>query len=623
MLQDPDAIVGFTPEEFEKGIDLVFYTSITFIPLNLTGSLYVLYRVLSMTFKSTPREIPGSLRLPFYVVFIDTLCALTFTAEMISLYISRKPAEPPISHILGGCVTFVIISNFVLITQAAFNSWYRVVRKKTIDTGPYDWKLLLPTVLVPGTIVGVFAYLDVFGANNYIAWMRKSSRGPAVFVAIMVLLSMVTIWYLYVAIMIEIFKMSRGSFFKTIISYRPSTPGLAGQGSGERVEVMDSRGNSAHQRSNDTATSTVQMNAIERQAVLKICMYMMACFIQYLPGCPYALSFLAPSQPYILYILALVSINSGGIVNATALILNEGLGRRLNSVANPGTTQDAEASADGGFKSTNGNEGTTNWGQAPSFNGILANSNSNGSFGVTSTASHGSSDGTLYGGPVYQMQTQTMYPNSKPPSVPLPVPRSTQPSYEAPRRNGGGAYMEPVWTSPHQYETTTPQAHANVNRAMFIPPPPRFVPPPQPNYDPRGYRQNDDQQFQNESQGRYRPNEEPRLRNELQGRYMQNEEPRFQNAATGGPRRSLDGDSRSRGDEYRRRPSRELSQDALRYENGRPSRELSRSVELPGSRAASEYSGGSYVTVVDLGSGAVTEAYANVAKYQQRRAANY
>ncbi|KAI8808732.1 hypothetical protein BJ742DRAFT_807351 [Cladochytrium replicatum] len=554
---------------------------------------------------------------------------------MISLYITRSPAEPPISHILGGCVTFVIISNFVLITQAAFNSWYRVVRKKTVDTGPYDWKLLLPTVLVPSIIVAVFAYLDVFGANNYISWMRKSSKGPAVFVAIMVILSMVTIWYLYVAIMIEIFKMSHGSFFKTIISYRPTTPGPAGQGSGERVEVISSNGNSAHQRSNDTAGSTVQMNAIERQAVLKICMYMMACFIQYLPGCPYALSFLAPSQPYILYILALVSINSGGIVNATALILNEGLGRRLKSVANPGTTQDAEATTtDGGFKSSNVNEGTTTWGRAPSFHGL---SHSNGSFGVTSTASHGSSDGTLYGGPVYQMQTQEPYPSSNVPSVPVPGPRGTQPSYEVPRRNGGGAYYEPVWAPPHQYETT-PQSQANVNRAMFIPPPPRFVPPPQPSYDSRGYRSSEHPQLQHETQGRYRQNDEQRYQGDAPGRYRQNEEHQINNEYERGllqneerrfhnqRRRSFDGVSLAH-DHHR--PSRERSQEAQRYESGRPSRELSRSVELPTSRSVSEYSGGSYVTVVDLGSGAMTEAYANVAKYhhhhhqQQLRRANY
>ncbi|KAI8812928.1 hypothetical protein BJ742DRAFT_792276 [Cladochytrium replicatum] len=331
MTQDFDAVVGFTPQEFESGIDLIFYISMAIIPINLFGSFYVLMRVLTATFHSRPRVIPQSLRLPFYVVFVDVLCSLTFTAEMIHLYFARQTPEPPISRILGGCVTFVIICNFVLITQAAFNSWNRVVRKKPVDTGRYDWKLLLPTIAVPGTVVAIFASIEALGANNYFSWIRKSAKGAAVFVGVAVLISLFAIWIFYVSIMSEIFKVSRGSFLKTIISYEPTknTIAAAAQAAAERAERLGSNdagqgGGSGNQRSGNSTSS--QLTALERQAIIKICMYMMACFFQYLPGCPYALSFLAPSQPFALYCLAVVSINSGGIFNGLALILNEGFG---------------------------------------------------------------------------------------------------------------------------------------------------------------------------------------------------------------------------------------------------------------------------------------------------------
>ncbi|KAI8812929.1 hypothetical protein BJ742DRAFT_792277 [Cladochytrium replicatum] len=393
MPQDPDAIVGFTPEEFESGINLIFYLTMAIIPFNLSGSFYVLYRVLAATLQARPRAIPASLRLPFYIVFIDTFCSLTFTAEMIHLYIMRRTPEPPFSQILGGCVTFIIICNFVLITQAAFNSWYRVVRKKPVDTGPYEWKLLLPTLLVPSIVVGVFIYVGALGSNNYISWIHKSAKEAAAFVGIMVILSMFAIWYFYVSIMMEIFKVSRGSFLNTVISYRPTKNALAvaAQAAAERaqylggqVDMMDDSRNiptSDNQRSGNSTTS--QLTAIERQAIIKICMYMMACFIQYLPGCPYALSFLAPTQPYGLYISALISINSGGIVNATALILNEGWGRKppapsmtSSTVWIPGAASannSSVASKRSDLSIVTANGATQSWGHAPSFRNIPMN----------------------------------------------------------------------------------------------------------------------------------------------------------------------------------------------------------------------------------------------------------
>ncbi|KAI8812920.1 hypothetical protein BJ742DRAFT_557312 [Cladochytrium replicatum] len=105
MVQDDDAVIGFTPDEFESGINLIFYLSITIIPLNMSGSLYVLYRVASAYWNSRPRAIPASLRLPMYIVFIDLMCSFTFAAEMVHLYVMRRSPEPPFAYILGGCVT--------------------------------------------------------------------------------------------------------------------------------------------------------------------------------------------------------------------------------------------------------------------------------------------------------------------------------------------------------------------------------------------------------------------------------------------------------------------------------------------------------------------------------------
>ncbi|KAI8812925.1 hypothetical protein BJ742DRAFT_792263 [Cladochytrium replicatum] len=413
-----EGIVGFTPEEFENGVKTILYISVIIIPLNMAGSLYVLYRVLSVTFRNQQRSIPASLRLPFYIVFIDLLCSFTFGSEMVHMYMTRQPPEQPLSSVLGASLTFVIVCNFVLVTQAAFFSWNRVVRKKPIDHGPYDVKLLAPAVAVAAIVVTVFASIGALGANNYICFVKKSASGVAFFLAICVLSSMIALWFFYVWIMIEIFKVSRGSFLATIISYRATN---SNSKSGLRTnQLQQGRAQDSNQTvqvesdvSENVQSGSSQISIIERQLITKICMYMLGCFFQYLPGTPYAISYLSPApQPFVLYIMAIISINLGGIVNATALILNEGLGRIAKSLDGQSTTSYLPSSTIPDGSSSIGGEryrpdmplDTASWGRVPSFAGILVNSKARpetpGFNPIFTTTS-----------PRVQPQTQSLYPN--------------------------------------------------------------------------------------------------------------------------------------------------------------------------------------------------------------------
>ncbi|KAI8800937.1 hypothetical protein BJ742DRAFT_49835 [Cladochytrium replicatum] len=167
MSPQSDEVVGYTQEEFESGINLICYLAFVTIPLNIIGNLYVLTRVLSVTLRSRPRIVPQSLRLPFYIVFIDFLCSIAYGIEMVHLYTARRQYEQPYSSVFGAIINFVIVGNFILISNAAFYSWTRVVRKLPTDHGPYDVKLLGPAIVVPIIVNIVFAATGSFGANNY------------------------------------------------------------------------------------------------------------------------------------------------------------------------------------------------------------------------------------------------------------------------------------------------------------------------------------------------------------------------------------------------------------------------------------------------------------------------
>ncbi|KAI8800935.1 hypothetical protein BJ742DRAFT_49828 [Cladochytrium replicatum] len=384
-IEQEDAVVGFTPDEFERGINLIFHIAVGVIPLNIAGSIYVLFRVLSVTFRSRPRVVPVSLRLPFYIVFLDLLCSFSYITEMVHLYLARRQPTQPYSAIFGGLITFVIVSNFILITNAAFFSWNRVVRKRPVDNGPYDAKLVGPAILVPIAIVAVLGSIGALGANNYICWIRKSAYGAALFLVICTLSSMIALWFFYVHIMFEVFKVSRGSFLSTAVSFRPTKstsiqafqPPLTRQG--DQTSRIENNGAVA---SDNMRSESSQLSIVEKQIIAKICMYMLACFIQYLPGIPFATSFLFPTQPYILYVMAVVSINLGGVINATALILNEGLGRIAKSQdgsyypASSGEGTSSVGALGSGPVVGNTTVGTNSWGRVPSFKGILVNSQS-------------------------------------------------------------------------------------------------------------------------------------------------------------------------------------------------------------------------------------------------------
>ncbi|KAI8812926.1 hypothetical protein BJ742DRAFT_792268 [Cladochytrium replicatum] len=458
MTYDPGSIVGFTTEEFDGGINLIFYLVMALIPVNMAGSLYVLYRVLSTTFRDKPRKIPASLKLPFYIVFIDLLCSFTFIAEMIHLYIVRRPPEQPYAAILGGCLTFVIVSNFILVTQAAFFCWNRVVRKQPIDNGPFDVKLLAPAVVVPSIVITVLGSIGALGANNYVCFVRKEAGEAVLFLVICDLASMVALWIFYVWIMVEIFKVSRGKFLDTIISYRRSSSSSKSafqlQYERYRGPVQTSQVESDAAGSENIKSGGSQLTIVEKQLVAKICMYMLGCFIQYLPGIPYALSYLFPSQPYPLYIVAILSINMGGIVNATALILNEGLGKIARSLDGHSTsyypTSSAEASGNGRMQGYGSNvTGASSWGKVPSFKGILVNTQSE-------SESEGPHPMYTVGEPRYQMQTQSLYPNA-----------SIAPRTDAPFKSGWG-----VGPGPSPY----PNTFINGSQRAYPPPPPPPIP---------------------------------------------------------------------------------------------------------------------------------------------------
>ncbi|KAI8812924.1 hypothetical protein BJ742DRAFT_866249 [Cladochytrium replicatum] len=120
-----------------------------------------------LTFRNPARVIPGSLRLPF----CGHKNPFTFSSNLI-------PAE--MVHLCSSQV--VVVSNFVLVTQAAFFSWNRVVRENPVDHGPYDANLIAPAVFVTSAVVIALESIGALGATIFESPFKKgqqhSSNGP-------------------------------------------------------------------------------------------------------------------------------------------------------------------------------------------------------------------------------------------------------------------------------------------------------------------------------------------------------------------------------------------------------------------------------------------------------------
>ncbi|KAI8800936.1 hypothetical protein BJ742DRAFT_49846 [Cladochytrium replicatum] len=67
--------------------------------------------------------------------------------------------------------------------------------------------------------------------------------------------------------MVEVFKVSRGAFLNTIVSYRPTKP--------PQVSDLDEPSSN-----NARSGGSTQLSLRERQIIAKICMYCLACIIQ-------------------------------------------------------------------------------------------------------------------------------------------------------------------------------------------------------------------------------------------------------------------------------------------------------------------------------------------------------
>ncbi|KAJ1566136.1 hypothetical protein HK096_009007 [Nowakowskiella sp. JEL0078] len=184
---------------------------------------------------------------------------------------------------------FCIIANLVLILQIALNLFLRVRLNKHVDNGRYDWKLYTPVILAPTIFVGIFLGIGSFGPDNYSCFVRPDRPFAAVFSAVMCLVSIIAATILFLSVLFYTRKTLRETSLNTI------------------------------------SGGSTTVTPLERKIIRKLLMYVLACLLQYIPGCIYPISFLfTQNRPVAIFVIAIIAIHTGGILNAIILIFNEG-----------------------------------------------------------------------------------------------------------------------------------------------------------------------------------------------------------------------------------------------------------------------------------------------------------
>ncbi|RIA79576.1 hypothetical protein C1645_745825 [Glomus cerebriforme] len=260
-----------------------FYVVLIFglatLQINLFGSLYVIYKLiipppsLLGTYLQWKREgrssVPLSLRFPFYIALTDAFLSLAYTINLSYTLIFKLPWGNPACQIIGAAVTALFILNMFLVGIIAFTTWCYVCKEHYIEFGSYDYKLW--TVILVITVATVALSMNKSGQQKYWCAGRHHSMFVPITMIVFIFVILITILVSYIKVLLKI-------------------------------------------RSNDDnlLIARYQRARIEKRALRKLISYIFTFILQFI-------------ENVLLHVLAITTINFGGIGNFIQFAINEGL----------------------------------------------------------------------------------------------------------------------------------------------------------------------------------------------------------------------------------------------------------------------------------------------------------
>ncbi|CAG8561851.1 1617_t:CDS:2 [Cetraspora pellucida] len=185
------------------------------------------------------------------------------------------------------------------IASVSVITYFRVCRNKRIDTGRYDWKLLLPIAIASFATTGLG--WKSYGAVKYWCDLKTDNLGMSI---------------CSVSITLSVLFICLFCYLKTIFAIRS-------------VKRKQSLFN------NDVIYKNIpHFNEIEIKVTKKIFGYVLVFILQWIPTVPYELWQVYSDPPAWIFCMVAVGLNMGGIGNAIFYVINEGWNRCGNNSNN-------------------------------------------------------------------------------------------------------------------------------------------------------------------------------------------------------------------------------------------------------------------------------------------------
>ncbi|CAH1757898.1 14008_t:CDS:2 [Entrophospora sp. SA101] len=223
-------------------------------------------------------------RLPMYIAINNALSAVSYSANAIGTLVIGIPWAGKACKIYGFFDTFIISMSVTLIAVVAVKTYLKVIRSLYLDTGRYDYKIYLITIIT-ALIISCIG-LPSYGPSKY--WCRTSPGEWSLAILLSLLISFTAILCLfcYSRIIYMIFTIKR----------------------------PDSSVNGGRRGIN---------NEQQKTATCKILIYTFNYLIQWTPTLPFILGVANSDDPIWVYYLYVLSTNIGSVSNAIQYIFNE------------------------------------------------------------------------------------------------------------------------------------------------------------------------------------------------------------------------------------------------------------------------------------------------------------
>ncbi|CAI2169331.1 7990_t:CDS:2 [Funneliformis geosporum] len=178
------------PYNDKTGFYLLTILSLIFQQLSLLGCLYVFYGTYRR-WRDSSGSLPMALKIPFYFAVTDFLLYTMNFPNILFLLMFRHAWPDPVCPIIGFMTSFYAALNMILHLMISIMTYVRLCHNENFSSGVYDWKLLL---IVISTSM-LFALVPTYSYGVDIWWcsISRERDSKVAYLAIIVTFGVVLI----------------------------------------------------------------------------------------------------------------------------------------------------------------------------------------------------------------------------------------------------------------------------------------------------------------------------------------------------------------------------------------------------------------------------------------------